>query len=151
MTMTDSYTHLPDPDTQAEFYADVPVKRLLAFIVDAAVIVLITILLIPFTAFTALFYLPFLGLMVSLAYRTLSIAAASATPGMRLMAIEFRNLRGERFDLTTAFIHTLLFTLSISFGLPQVISVILMLVTGRKQGLSDLFLGSVVINRTALR
>jgi uncharacterized RDD family membrane protein YckC len=89
--------------------------------------------------------------MVSLAYRTLTIAAASATPGMRLMAIEFRNLRGERFDLTTAFIHTVLFTLSISFGLPQVISVILMLVTGRKQGLTDHFLGTAVINRTALR
>ena len=38
---------LPDPDLHAEFYADVPLKRLLAFIVDSILIVVITVLLIP--------------------------------------------------------------------------------------------------------
>lgn len=141
---------LPDPDLQAEFYADIPLKRLLAFIVDTILIVAITILLIPLTAFTALFYLGFLGLVVSFAYRTLTLASRSATPGMRLMAIEFRCHNGERFDLGTAFVHTLLFSVSMSMVLPQVISIILMLVSERRQGLSDMLMGTAAINRAAM-
>jgi hypothetical protein len=60
--MTDTYANLPDPDAHAEFYADVPFKRLLAFIVDAVLICLITVILIPFTAFTALFICRYWGL-----------------------------------------------------------------------------------------
>ena len=141
---------LPDPDLHAEFYADVPLKRFLAFIVDAVLIVLITVVLIPLTAFTALFYLGFLGLMVSFIYRSWSLASRSATPGMRLMAIEFRTHDGDRFDLGTALIHTLFFSISMSMVVPQVISIILMLVSGRRQGLTDHFLGTTAINRAAL-
>jgi len=150
--MTPAYSRtegLPDPDLHAEFYADVPIKRLLAFIVDAVLIVVITLLLIPLTAFTALFFLGFLGMIVSFAYRTLTLASRSATPGMRLMAIEFRNHRGDRFDLGTAFWHTMLFTVSMSMVLPQVVSIILMLTSERRQGLSDMFLGTAAINRAA--
>ncbi len=74
--MIPAYTQaagLPDPDMHAEFYADVPLKRFLAFIVDAILIIVITVLLIPLTAFTALFFLGFLGLVVSFAYRTLTL------------------------------------------------------------------------------
>ncbi len=141
---------LPDPDRQAEFYADVPLKRFLAFVVDTVLVLVITLLLIPLTAFTAFFYLGFLWLMVSLAYRTLTLASRSATPGMRLMAIEFRTHSGARFDLGTAFVHTLLFTVSMSMVLPQVISIILMLTSERRQGLSDFFMGTAVLNRAAL-
>ena len=144
------YDGLPDPKRHAEFYEDVPVKRLLAFVVDTLLIFGITILLIPLTAFTAFFYLGFLWLMVSLAYRTLSLARRSATPGMRLMAIEFRTHDGARMDFGMALLHTLLFVVSMSMVLPQLISVILMLTTDRKQGLSDMFLGTAAINRAAL-
>lgn len=141
---------LPHPESQAEFYADIPLKRFLAFIVDTILIVVITILLIPLTAFTALFFLGFLCLIVNFAYRTLTLASRSATPGMRLMAIEFRTHHGERFDLGTAFVHTLLFTVSMSMVLPQVFSVILMLISERRQGLSDMLMGTAAINRAAL-
>ncbi len=141
---------LPDPELHAEFYADVPLKRFLAFIVDTILIVVITILLIPLTAFTALFYLGFLALVVSFGYRTLTLASRSATPGMRLIAIEFRDHRGDRFDFGSAFLHTLLFTVSMSMVVPQVISIILMLTSARRQGLSDMFMGTAAINRTAL-
>lgn len=50
------YTALPDPDYQAEFYQDVPTKRLIAWIADTIVIVLISLLIVPFTAFTGLFF-----------------------------------------------------------------------------------------------
>ena len=140
---------LPDPDLHAEFYSDIPLKRFLAFIVDAVLITVITVLIIPLTAFTALFYLGFLGLVVSFVYRTLTLASRSATPGMRLMAIELRTHHGERFDLGTSFMHTLLFTLSMSMVVPQILSIIMIVTTDRRQGLYDMVLGTAVINRAA--
>ena len=140
---------LPDPDHQAEFYADVPLKRGLAWIVDMVLIAILTVVIVPFTAFTALFFLPVLFLMVSFTYRVVSLARRSATPGMRLMAIEFRDRTGRRFDLATAFLHTLGYTLTIATLLLQLLSIGLMLTGARGQGLSDLVLGTVAINRPA--
>ncbi|MFN7269062.1 MAG: RDD family protein [Cereibacter sp.] len=143
------YTTLPDPDHQAEFYADVPIKRALAWVVDAIVIAIITMIVVPFTLFLSLFFLPALYLTISFLYRTISLARHSATPGMRLMAIEFRDRTGAKFDLGTAFLHTLGYTLTISTLLPQLLSMGLMLTTARGQGLSDLVLGTVAINKPA--
>jgi len=147
--MSDITWHLPDPERQPEFYADVASKRLVAFIVDTILIIVISLLIVPFTAFTGLFFFPVLMAVVGFAYRVVTIARGSATWGMRLMAIEFRASDGQRFDLGLAFAHTL--GLTISFGLPilQVISIVLMLTGPRGQGLSDLVLGSVAVNRRA--
>ena len=149
MIATSDNWHLPDPVTHAEFYADVPAKRLGAFIIDSILIILITLILIPLTAFTALFFIGFLTFLVGIIYRTLTLATRSATPGMRLLSIEFRNHHGERLGLGTAFIHTMMFSICMSMVLPQIISIVLMLTTGRAQGLTDFFLGTVVINKTA--
>ena len=143
------YTTLPDPDRQAEFYADVPIKRALAWVVDSILIAIITMVVVPFTLFLSLFFLPLLYLTISFLYRTISLARHSATPGMRLMAIEFRDRTGARFDLGTAFLHTLGYTLTISTLLPQLLSMGLMLTTARGQGLTDLVLGTVAINKPA--
>lgn len=143
------YTTLPDPDHQAEFYADVPIKRALAWVVDAILIAIVTMVVVPFTLFLSLFFLPALYLTISFLYRTISLARHSATPGMRLMAIEFRDRTGAKFHLGTAFLHTLGYTLTISTLLPQLLSMGLMLTTARGQGLSDLVLGTVAINKPA--
>jgi uncharacterized RDD family membrane protein YckC len=143
------YSSLPDPEYQAEFYADVPVKRALAWGVDTILIALITLLAVPFTLFLGLFFLPVLYMALSFLYRTVSLARRSATPGMRLMAIEFRDRTGARFDLGTAFLHTLGYTLTISTLLPQLLSIGLMLTTARGQGLTDMVLGTVAINKPA--
>jgi uncharacterized RDD family membrane protein YckC len=150
MSLMDQFDRsLPDPDLQAEFYADVPLKRGLAWVVDMVLIGLLTLLIVPFTAFTAIFFLPVLFLMVSFTYRVWSLAARSATPGMRLMAIEFRDRWGRKFDLGTAFLHTLGYTLTIATLVLQLLSIGLMLSSARRQGLSDLVLGTVAINRPA--
>jgi uncharacterized RDD family membrane protein YckC len=143
------YATLPDPDYQAEFYADVPVKRALAWVVDTLLIAALTLLVVPFTLFTALFFLPVLYLTISFLYRTVGLARHSATLGMRLMSIEFRDRSGARFDLPTAFLHTLGYTLTIGTLVPQILSVALMLTTARGQGLTDIVLGTVAINRPA--
>ncbi|MFD0978443.1 RDD family protein [Tropicimonas aquimaris] len=146
--MTEPSWGLPDPEYNAELYADVPVKRAIAWIVDALVIFGLTLLVLPFTAFTALFFYPLLWLFVSFLYRTFTIANGSATLGMRLMSIELRTFRGERFSLPDAAMHTLMHMVCFSFLLPQVASGILMLTTTRGQGLPDLALGSTALNRT---
>lgn len=142
---------LPDPVYQAEFYADVALKRAMAWVVDTILIALTCLLILPLTAFTGLFFLPLLYLTVGFAYRTFTLAGRSATWGMRLFAIEFRDHRGQTFDLPTAFLHTLGYTVTISMLLPQIVSAALMLTGARGQGLTDLVLGSVAINRAAQR
>ena len=147
--MTDTNWHLPNPDTQPEFYADVPVKRLVAVVVDMIVIIGLSLVIVPFTAFTGLFFFPLLVAAVGFSYRVVTIANGSATWGMRLTAIEFRDAGGARFDLTLAFLHTLGLTVSFALPLLQVISIVMMLTNERAQGLTDRVLGTVAINRRA--
>ena len=156
MTWTDPFaprrpddTGLPDPAFNAGFYADVAPKRLLAWAVDTVLIVLATLAVVLLTALVGLFFLPIIFLTISFLYRYVTLARGSATWGMRLAAIEFRTLQGARFDNATAFAHTLGYTLSIAFVLPQMASIALMLTTPRGQGLSDLALGTAAINRAA--
>lgn len=142
-------TTIPDPQAQPDFYKDVPLKRLLAWGVDAAITLLACLVILPFTAFTALFFFPFLFLVVGFCYRTLTIANGSATWGMRLFAIELRNVNGEPLEAAGAFAHTLGYTLSWTVPVFQLISMIMMGSTERGQGLSDHVLGTVMINRRA--
>lgn len=143
-----AYT-LPAPQTQPEFYADVPVKRLVAWVVDMVLIALLCVLILPFTAFTGIFFFPFLILVVGFVYRVVTLANGSATLGMRFVGIEFRTQHGDRFELGHAFLHTLGYSISLSFFVLQVISIVLMLTTSRAQGLTDHIMGSVAINRAS--
>lgn len=151
MTVTDTYWNLPDPVSQSGFYDGVASKRLFAFIIDSLIIGILTAILIPLTAFVALFFIAFTSLVISIIYRTISITSGSATPGMRMMGIEFRTHQGARLTSGMALVHTLLFHASLAAGLPQLISAALMATGKRGQGLSDHVLGTVAINRTARR
>ncbi len=142
-------TALPDPDRHAEFYEGVPMKRAFAWVIDTIFISILTALTVLFTVFTAAFFLPLVFVTISFVYRTLTLASRSATPGMRLMSIHFLTNRGQRFDLTTAFLHTLGHAFSIGTLLIQIVSIGLMLTTARGQSLTDLVLGTVAINRAA--
>jgi uncharacterized RDD family membrane protein YckC len=149
MTMTEMRTRLPDPEISPEFYADVPLKRLVAWMVDFVVIAVLTALVLPFTFFTGLFFLPVLFLFVGFLYRWATISARSATWGMRLAAIEFRDATGARLDSVTAFLHVLGYTVSISVFPLQLVSIVLMLVSDRRQGLTDHVLGTAALNHRA--
>lgn len=154
-TMTDRMTNreplwgLPDPDSQAEFYADIPTKRAIAWLLDTVAITLITALVVLFTVGIGLFFIGFMFLVVGITYRVVTIATRSATPGMRLVAIELRSHRGERLGFGPAVLHTLGYTLSMSFVFPQLISIVLMLTGARAQGLTDMVMGTAAINRNA--
>ncbi len=149
--MSDTYSPsgLPDPEMHAEFYADVPTKRLLAWVIDTILTVLICAVIVPFTAFTALFFLPALYLVVNLIYRIVTLAGRSATPGMRFMAIEFRDREGKPFDAGYATLHTLGYAVSVAMAPLQLVSIVLMLISPRGQGLTDHVLGTAAVNRAA--
>lgn len=140
----------PDPQAQPDFYKDVPLKRLLAWGVDAAITLLACVMILPFTAFTGLFFFPLLFLVVGFVYRFVTIANTSATWGMRLFAIELRQADGATMTSGSAFAHTLGYTLSWMVPVFQLISVVMMAATERGQGLSDHVLGTVMVNRRAL-
>ena len=138
---------LPDPDIYPDVYADTVAKRFVAWIVDTIAITLISILAIPFTAFVGLFFFAGLFVLVSLVYRTASLAHWSATPGMRLMAIEFRARDGGPLDLPTAALHTIGYLVMSGLVFLLAISIILMLTSPRGQGLHDQLLGVAPVNR----
>lgn len=140
---------LPDPEYQSEFYEGVAFKRAMAWIVDSILTLLLTAIIVPFTAFTALFFLPVLFLVVNTLYRWVTLSSKSATLGMRLVAIEFRGADGRGFDAGTALLHTLGYLVSMAFVLPQLLSIAMMLLSPRGQGLTDTVLGTVAINKTA--
>lgn len=147
MTATDLFPGLPDPDARPEFYDGVPVKRGIAWLIDAVVIGLLTALAVLLSAFIAAFFLPATVLIISFLYRWVTISSGSATLGMRVMSIEFRTRYGERFDSGTALLHTLGYTVSVAVFPAQLVSIALMLISERGQGLTDHILGTTALNR----
>lgn len=151
MQMTDPIrwsTGLPDPDTERAFYDDVPTKRLLAWFVDMAIVAVITSVVAIFSLFALVLLLP-LWLTVDFLYRWWTLSSDSATWGMRLMAIEVRRPDGDRLDGATAFFHTAGYLFSIVTFPLQLISIATMLMTERRQSLTDLLLGTAAVNLKA--
>lgn len=139
--------HLPDPQTQAEFYDSVPTKRLFAWVFDMVFTLLFALLMAPLTGFLAIFvFIPFY-FIIGFCYRVITLSRGSATWGMRIMSIEIRDSGGRKLDFGGALLHTTGYTVSLMFMFLQVISIVLMLSTERRQGLSDHILGTVALNR----
>lgn len=137
----------PDPHDQPQFYDGIPLKRLLAWLVDMVLIVLICVLILPFTFFTGIFFFSVMMLVVGFVYRWGTLAAGSATWGMRLLSMEIRQADDRTLSGGTALMHTLGYSISVAFPLFQLISIVLMVTSERKQGLTDMVLGTVALNR----
>lgn len=144
---------LPDPERDRQFYDGVPSRRLVAWFVDLAIILIIGV---PLATIFGLFTLgfgfalfPFIVASVGFVYRTATIASGSATWGMRFTGIELRRGDGTRFDLLTALLHTGIYTVAIGVILLQFVSCAAMIGTRYGQGLPDIILGTTAINRPA--
>jgi len=87
-------------------------------------------------------------LVIGFFYRWFTIANRSATWGMRMMSIELRDAAGHRLDSGTAFWHTAGYTFSVVTAPLQLVSIVMMALTARGQGLSDTVLGTVMLNRS---
>lgn len=140
---------LPDPETDRQFYAGVPARRLFAFLVDIVIVWGIALLIGALTLGIGLFLLGPIVAAVDFLYRVATITNNSSTWGMRLMGIELRQRNGARFDLPHAFGHTILFYIALAFAPAQLVSVFLMAGSAMGRGLHDLPFGSTMINSPA--
>ncbi len=142
--------HLPDPDRQPEFYQSVAFKRFFAWIFDVAFISLLCVVAVIMTVGLGLFFVALIYMVVSFTYRVVTIANGSATLGMRFMGIELRDAFGARMDTGKAIAHTAGYFISMAFPVIQLVSVIMMMTSARCQGLTDAFLGTVMLNQRAM-
>jgi uncharacterized RDD family membrane protein YckC len=141
-------TDLPDPIEHAAYYYNVNLKRLIAWFIDAVAITVITFLVSLLTLGIGFFFFAGLWLIVGFFYRLLGLAIYSSMMGMRMTGIEFLKRHGQPLDGPYALLHTAGTMIAYATSL-QIVSVILILVTSRKQGLVDLILTTVVVNRAA--
>ncbi|NBZ87480.1 RDD family protein [Stagnihabitans tardus] len=135
---------------EARLFQGVAGRRLLAWVIDTVLIAVITTFLTVLTGFLALFFLGGLYVAVNFLYRWLGLARHSATLGMRMMGLTFIDRDTQAIDGGTAFLHTLFYTLSVAFVIPQVLSVLLIAFTRDHRSLSDIVLGTALVNREAL-
>ncbi|MGR3485134.1 MAG: RDD family protein [Paracoccaceae bacterium] len=136
-----------DPDTAPEFFAGVRPKRAAAWLIDATAVGLMSLALLPFTAFLGLLVFPLFVASVGFVYRWVTLRNRSATWGMRMMAIELREGDGRRISDGTAFLHTAAYVGAWVVLPAQFLSVFLMAGTRLGQGLGDLTLNTVMVNR----
>lgn len=141
-------TALPCPEAQPAFYDGVLAKRAIAWFSDTILITGMTLLAGIATLTVGLFLWPLFFLAIGAAYRISTLASGSATWGMRLMGIELRGPDGGRLDGAQAALHVAGYYASWTFAIvPGLASLVAMVVTGRRQGLTDLVLGTAAINR----
>lgn len=140
---------LPDPALAPDLYADLPMKRLIAFGIDVAITILICVALVVATLFIGLIFWPLLLASVGFVYRWVTLARGSATWGMAFVGMELRHLDGARLDPLSAALHTVGFTLSLAVFPLQLVSIGLMLTSPARQGLTDHLLGIAPINARA--
>lgn len=149
MTYMTSTSALPDPVDQPEFYDGVLPKRAIAWVIDVLLITALTFLAGLLTLTVGFFLWPLFFLVIGFLYRLTTLTNGSATWGMRAMGIELRDVQGNRFDGIQAALHVAGYYATLAFVLPALASFAAMLVTGRRQSLTDMLLGSAAINRPA--
>ncbi len=145
---------VPDPEIDGQFYAGVPMRRLIAFIIDFLVILVLSfvVLVIAAIVITATGGIagPFMFLSFTFAgfiYRWVMLFQRSATLGMILTGIEIRDAEGHRMSQGTAFLHTAGYYVTFFFLPLAVIGWILMATSPHRRLMHDVFMGTVAINR----
>ncbi|MEM7177383.1 MAG: RDD family protein [Pseudomonadota bacterium] len=145
---------LPDPDRDAQFYEDVPMRRLIAFMFDAVIIVVLMGLVLVAAMIVGLLTFGlgwFLGIalftVTGFLYRLALMANNSATLGMSFMGIEIRDRTGEPLDLPTAMVHTIGYYVTVLFPVLMIAGWIIMLMSPHKRLMHDWLPGTAAINR----
>ena len=146
-----------DAETQPDLFEDILSKRIIAFVFDA---ILIVLLMVPAALLVLVLGVVTLGIgwllfpplfaLVALGYVALTLGGPrSATFGMRLAGVEMRTWSGQKMFPLLAILHALIFWFSVGILTPLILLVGLF--TERRQLLHDLLLGVVALNADALR
>ncbi len=150
MTAAYAPAALPDPVTHPALYAGVLPRRALAWGIDMVLTGLLSAMILPFTAFLALWFFPALFFVSGFFYRWATLAMGSATPGMAISGITIVRDDGAPLTGATAFWHTGIYSLSILMMPLHLISLVLMATGARGKSLGDHVLGTTAINQRSL-
>jgi len=144
--------HAFDPVTQPQLFQGVIGKRVVAFIVDAIIILVLTVIAYVVVALLGVVTLGLAWLLfglvfpaVGLGYNALTIGGPnSATIGQRMMGLEMRMWFGGKVSPLVAAFHALLFWFSLVVFCPILLWAFF---DPRKRCLHDILAGVVLINR----
>jgi len=153
MTDITTYTIMnqtPDLDSWKTFEG-VRTKRILAFFIDFAFVLLLCIPAIVVIFFVGIFTFGLgwalysvLFFLVAIPYVGFTLGGANqATPGMKVMGIRMVRLDGASVDLMLAIAHGALFWIGNTFLTPLIL--LISLFSNRKRLLHDMLLGVVVV------
>ena len=145
--------HAYNPVAQPQLFAGVIRKRSVAFIIDAVIITVLTVIAYMVVALLGIITLGLAWLLfglvfpvVGLGYNALTIGGPnSATVGQRLMGLEVRMWFGGKVSPLIAAFHALLFWFSLVVFCPILLWAFF---DQRKRCLHDILAGVVAINRT---
>ena len=144
--------HAYDPVTQPELFDGMIHKRVLAFLVDATIILVLTVIAYVLVAVLGVLTLGLAWLLfglifpaVGLGYNAVTVGGPnSATVGMRMMGLVMRPWYGGKVTPLVAAFHALLFWFSLVIFCPILLWP---LFDPRKRCLHDILAGVLLINR----
>lgn len=147
---------LPDPASHPELFAEVLPRRVVAYLIDVAIMGaaigafwVFGLLLGLVTFGLAWLSLPLVVPVVVVAYYALTLGSSQqATIGMSLMDVRLVPTRGQSLSGIAALLHPLLFWISIWISWP--ISLLFALITPRQQMVHDLIAGTLMVRHSAL-
>ena len=147
---------IPDPERDHQFYDGVAMRRLIAFILDSLIILILWFIVLVIGALIAVISmgvgtpLMFIALAgTGLFYRWMMLWHRSATLGMMAVGIEVRDQHGEKCNETVAFLHSLAFIATLYLLPLAIIGWILMASSPHGRAMHDMMVKTVVINRPA--
>jgi uncharacterized RDD family membrane protein YckC len=154
--MSTSRSALPDPSTAPELFDGVLKRRVLAYLLDAAILVavaatigLISVILGFFTFGIPWVLLPILIPLVILGYYAITLGSPMrATVGMSVMDIVLVPARGYPLDGWKILIHPIVFWITVWVAWP--ISLVVALFMPRRQMVQDLVTGTLMLRRSPM-
>lgn len=157
-TSNEPCPHAYDPVTQPELFEGVLSRRILAFLVDATIVlvpvVVLSLFMLIFTVVTLGFGAVVFGLLGPITmiwavfYVGLTLGSPhSATYGMRMMGLQMRTWYGAPMYFLLGAVHALFFWVLSSTLTPLILLVALF--NSRRRTLHDYLTGTVMINDEA--
>lgn len=148
--------HLPDPSTAPELFEGLLTRRVIAYLIDLALIGAITlalslvaIVLGLFTFGLSLLSLAFVVPAAVVIYYAITLGSTKrATVGMQVMDIVLTPTRGQPLDGWMAAFHALLFWLTFWVSWP--VTILFALFTPRRQMIHDLIMGTLMVRRSPM-
>lgn len=153
---SDARPYLPDPATAPELFEGLLTRRVTAYLIDLVIMgaLMLAILLVGavlgfFTFGLAWVSMVFAVPMAVVVYYAVTLGSARrATVGMQMMDIVLTPARGQPLDGWMAFLHALVFWLTIWICWP--VTLLFALFTPRRQMIHDLIMGTLMVRRSPM-